>query len=655
MPQDVNDMGATARQLTDAARDTPPIGVTGDADRSILADKGKALVVEVMDRIELAQDKQERVAVLNELMSADHIPALHMFYWSRKVEWRAQFNRLAPFQMVTMGRELEKLVRDHKPTDSTAQGLQKLTGIKKLTTPPGYVVDERGVWMVGDDSLVLVAASPVIVSAIAREPGSSVVRLQLSWKMEGKWARKSVDRYHAMDGRSLTRLASDGFPVHSGNCGELVKYLAAFESHNAANMPRISVTTHMGWTGDDFMWGTECLTGDMRITGDDGLMQRAKGYHSGGTWEEWQAACSALLCPSPLAMLGVYVAACAPLLHLMDAPGFVFDLSGETSHGKSTVMGAWSSVWGDPSRVVGSWASSSTVGPTITAWFLHSLPVMLDDTKRGREDVIGRMMYDIPAGQEQMKGSADGGLRELKRWHTLLISNGEAPITSFTQDGGAHARCLCVQGAPIHSGEQARGIDKAFSEHFGHLGPRVLLKALEDPSGLRERYRKYRDHYAATASSNVEGRMSAYVAAIRVAADLCSIAGCPHPQVDPIEFARTAMMDGAASSDKPREAMEALMSWAVTHRGQLWGFGVEAREPHMGWAGIWKDGEIGVTSAALDRIMAESGFRTADIVKGWVSRGWLEPGKSQRRIAGKRARLHLIPSSVVSEFTDIED
>lgn len=654
MSQDVNDMRLDAETIEDAARNTPPIGVRDDAARARLADAGRAILSDCIDTMEIAQDKAARIDLFRGLFTAGAIAKLRAFMWADKIGFRSQMMRLKALSMVTDGRDLEKLIRDSAPKDAEPKDLRRLTGDAKipLQAPPNYVVDERGVWERHEDSLTQVATAPVIIRAIAHEPGSSMVRLQLAWKVAGKWTRKSVDRYHAMDARSLTRLASAGCPVHSGNATDLVKYLAAFEAHNIGKLPTIQVSTHMGWTGDDFMWGSTCLTGDMRLTAEDGLLQRAKGYHAGGTWEEWCGAIKSLVCPSPLAMLGVYAAACAPLLSIIGAPGFCLDQSGETSHGKSTIMRIAASVWGEPESVTGSWASSSTVGPTITAWFLQSMPVLLDDTKRGKPEVIASLMYDIPAGQERIKGSADGGLRELKRWHTVLMSNGEAPITSFTNDAGAHARCLCIQGAPIQSGEQAKGIDRAFRDHYGHLGPKVVAYAAENRERLTERYRAYRDQYDEAASTNVEGRMSAYLAALRVAADVCTMVGVPHPVLDPIEAAREAMIDGAKSADKPREAMAAALTWAVANRKRFYGRTCMV-EPTMGWCGVWTE-SVGFTESSLRHIMADSNYRLDDVLKGWQSRGWIDSPdrrtKKRVRMGDNRVRVYMITQSCFDEF-----
>lgn len=654
MSQDVNDMRLDAETIADAAKNSAPIGVHDDAARARLADAGRVALTECIDTMEIAQDKAARIDLFRGLFNGGTIAMLRAFMWADKIGFRSQMMRLKPLNMVTDGKDLEKLIRESSPKDAEPKDLRRLTGEPKvpLQAPPNYVVDERGVFERHEDHMTLIAAAPVIIRAIAHEPDSPVVRLQLAWKVAGKWTRKSVDRYHAMDARSLTRLASAGCPVHSGNATDLVKYLAAFEAHNIGKLPTIQVSTHMGWTGDDFMWGSTCLTGDMRLTAEDGLLQRAKGYRSGGTWEEWCKAVEALVCPSPLAMLGIYASACAPLLSIIGAPGFCLDQSGETSHGKSTVMRVAASVWGEPDSVTGSWASSSTVGPTITAWFLQSMPVLLDDTKRGKPEVIGSLMYDIPAGQERIKGSADGGLRELKRWHTVLISNGEAPITSFTNDAGAHARCLCIQGAPIQSGEQAKGIDRAFRDHYGHLGPKVVRYASENRERLTERYRGYRDHYDESATSNVEGRMSAYLAALRIAADVCTIVGVPHPVKDPIEEARKAMLDGAKSADKPHDAMQAALTWAVANRKRFYGRTCMV-EPVMGWCGVWTD-SVGFTEQALRRIMDDCGYRLDDVLKGWQSRGWLDTPNDRMRkrvtMGDNRVRVFMVSLSCFESF-----
>jgi hypothetical protein len=42
----------------------------------------------------------------------------------------------------------------------------------------------------------------------------------------------------------------------------------------------------------------------------------------------------------------------------------------------------------------------------------------------------------------------------------VLISSGETPVTSFTEDGGTRARALCVWGAPFGPSSDATSIDR---------------------------------------------------------------------------------------------------------------------------------------------------------------------------------------------------
>lgn len=624
-----------------------------DTDQMI--EQGRALVEDIIDRCLAAQVP---AAVLREMLDPANVQPIRAAIYADRTWRTSQFMRLQEVRLKTAGEQILKELRliQGGPTTQT-DDLRALTGVPDTFAPGGYHVDERGVWVVAED-MVRIAARPIVISGIARDIEETGVRLDLRWRDDQGWTRRTVERGAVMDSRSLVKLAHEGAPVHSGNSGALVEYLAAFEAANLHRLPKRTITQHMGWTGDAFLWGDCDLTGSgVSLEGEPAMLARARAYCEGGTWDGWCEATRRLVCPSPSVMLAVYASAAAPLLRIIGADGFVVDWSGETSQGKTTALRAAASVWGVPARdtgIIGSWSAPSTVGATVRAWFSQSMPVLLDDTKEGRDDVVAALLYMIPAGREGDKGTADGGLRRAKTWRTVLLSTGESPITSRSQDGGARARTLCIEGSPVRSGEQAIQIAEAMSEHHGHLGPRVVRYAIEHADDLRAAYSMHRDAYRAAAETAVQGRAAAYVAALRVAAEVCTAVGCPVPYEDPIELAIQAAADAGVSADRPREAMVALLSWCAAHQRDF--YGQVQIQPHSGWAGVWQAGTspIGMSEADISRVLSQSGYRFPDVAEAWRSRGWLDCAKGRSR---KRMRmgdaypwLVAVSADVVSSF-----
>ena len=141
------------------------------------------------------------------------------------------------------------------------------------------------------------------------------------------------------------------------------------------------------------------------------------------------------------------------LFTILGCANFIVDWCSPTSTGKTTVLRLGGSCWGipderSPSSVLLTW-DSTRVFINRASSLLHSLPLILDDTKRCKyPNDISKTLYDVASGRDRGRGSTKG-LRRSGSWHTVLLSSGEAPATSFTQDGGTRARVLTLWGPPF--------------------------------------------------------------------------------------------------------------------------------------------------------------------------------------------------------------
>jgi putative DNA primase/helicase len=530
-------------------------------------------------------------------------------------------------------------------------------GPPSLKVPSGFDLGWSGVFR-DTDPPERISHGALLLLSSRQDVSTGRILVEVAWKRRGAWERHVVPRQTISDTRGIASLADRGAPVNSSNARGVIEYLAALEACNASTLPEVQTCSHMGWQPGlrTFVAGAEVVGEPLELEAVGGLEALAEGYRPGGTWEGWCTAVRDHVARFPRAMLGIYASACTPLLAVLDQPGFVVDWSGETSLGKTTTLRCAASVWGVPDDrgdgVIMSWASSSMVGPMTLAWFLQSLPVILDDTKRGRPQTIGALLYDIPAGQERLKGTAEGGLRQIRRWRSCLLSTGEAPITSFSEAGGTRARVIALRGAPLDSREAAEAITGALLDHYGHLGPRLVEALVRAPSEaierLRTRFRELREHYAAEASSPVAGRLASYVAVLHLAAEVVHRLGVPPPQeCDPIGVAWAAARTGA-EDDPPREALRALHAWATASASRFDDGGPRKRdaEPHGGWLGQWTSGHLAFFPHALEAQLDAWGYDRAGVIDAWQRRGWLQGAANRRKRkvtlgSGRRVRMYV--------------
>ncbi len=600
--------------------------------------------------VDIAQDSAERVRLVIGLLDPATRPAVAAAL--RTDEARAILIRLRAIRGLAgpVDGVLAMLTATGGGDDDPS--LDELTaplGVTGLRAPPGFTVGAGGVFADG----ARIAEAPLVIVAAARDVHTGAARLELAWRHGRRWVREWVDRGEAMDARRVVRLADQGAPANSDNARDVVRYLAAFEAANVAALPATATTCRLGWHGAAFVL-PDCTHGgaDPITVAASGMETMIEGYRVGGTWEGWKAAIAPAL-DRPSALLGIIAAAATPLLHILGQPGFVIDWSGETSQGKTTSLLLAASVWGLASDrdggLVLSWASSSAVGPMAVAALFCHLPVILDDTKRARPEVVGSVLYDIPAGRDRLKGTVTGGLQAIRQWRTILLSSGEAPITSFAPDGaGAHARAIVLRGSPMATREDANAVKANLMVHFGHLGRRLAARLVAaDHDALRVRFDALLTARASSAGNTaVQGRMAAYVAILELTLEQLQAVGLPEPECDPIGAAWAAVLDGSREADRAAEALAKLQAWAAANQPRFWGrHEVDARTnvavvPPGGFVGRWDRPAaggslslVGFNREILERLLLDWRCDVHGVIEAWRQRGWLVGDRKGAEVA----------------------
>lgn len=412
---------------------------------------------------------------------------------------------------------------------------------------------------------------------------------------------------------------------------------------------------------------------------DTGDAQLADGYHEEGSYEGWLKAI-ALLPAYPRAQLLLYAAFAAPLIEVVGAPNFIVDTSYTTSSGKTTALKVAASVWGKPDTAGGGvmWTWEATpVWIERVATVINGHPLILDDTKLARRPTdVARILYMFASGAGRGRGSKSG-VDVTRHFRSIMISSGEAPITSFTQDGGTRARTLSLWGSPFEGPGSARAVAELNQElprHYGHAGSRYITHILPGDGRweeIQKLYKESHDKYLAWAAGHpVAGRLAAYCAVIDTAAILVHEAlDMPWDYADPIVPLWSDLVSRAAEADRAEVALQIVIGWGNAHQQEFYGRHREDHDgnplqPHAGWAGRWDAGEgweyIAFFPGRLRAILSDEGFAVADVeatLRLWEEREWLRrdkgrDGKTRHpriRVAGNAERLITIRRDALGE------
>ncbi|MGA2619866.1 MAG: DUF927 domain-containing protein [Thermoguttaceae bacterium] len=419
---------------------------------------------------------------------------------------------------------------------------------ENTVVPRGWTLTAAGIAKGAAEEIVV--PGPMLITRRFTDMDGAAEYLGVAWPRDGHWHQEVVPRAAIASSRTVIELAAYGAPVTSNNASLVVQYLADFEAYNLETLPRSQVARQLGWQGrdgrDGFLWGATLLYGgeatqptitDMAPAGvaapqiifrgaDEGDDQLADGFREAGTWEGWSAAVRPIGA-FPRVLLGVYAALTPPVLEVLGSENFIVSYAGATSQGKTISLRIAASGWGCPDEratcaAIGTWDATRV-------WFgrapavMNHLPLVVDDTKRANDrSLIAQMIYDVASGRGRARGSKEGLARN-EAFRTVMLTSGEAQITSFSQEGGTRARVLELWGSPFGRADAATAqivnrVNDGVLDDYGHIGPRFvrfLIANRQCWSEWREQYRLLRQQFAERAGTNsVAARMAAHLAAI---------------------------------------------------------------------------------------------------------------------------------------------
>ncbi len=541
-----------------------------------------------------------------------------------------------------------------------------------------------------------ICSVPLLILERHHDIGSGYERIKLAWFRDGSWKDTAVDRKTIADPRDFITLANLGLPITAMETQDNIKYLAEYEQENLVNIPLIKATAKLGWQpgGKQFMLGRETIQAAtvgqevplevIHFRGQDkGDEQIADGFHVEGDYGAWARAINGLYAFSRL-MFMFFCSMATPFLEVFKVSNFVVDLAGETSKGKTISLRVAASAWGNPDErtqnsALYTW-DQTQVWLERTAGLLNGIPLILDDTKRAKnEEVIGDIIYIHTSGKGRGRGSLQG-TREIGSWRSVLLSSGEQSAVDYSKKhGGTRARAISIWGAPfgdIVDGEFVKGLNAVVLQNYGHAGQRVvqfILDHREDWPVWREAYRELSSFYSQKAGSNtVADRLSDVFALLGVVVPLIHAAlpelvpSRPIPEI--LEDIWGSVIGGAAEADRAKVALSRLWDWAVENQSKFWGrhktdSQSQPMEPHSGWAGRWDRGKdwkyVAFTRRTMEDLISSFGFDWSGTLETWKrDRGWLEldkQGRNQRQtqISGALVYCYRIPRNVIQDVLEL--
>jgi len=229
-------------------------------------------------------------------------------------------------------------------------------------------------------------------------------------------------------------------------------------------------------------------------------------YHTSGTLEKWIDAISFYKDADPGYRVFFYAGFGAPLFHMTTHKGVLIAASGETGRGKTTLLEAVASIYGDGSDML---VAGGKHGSTVNALFeiigkLNSLPMFWDDTTERDPEEMREFMLHISTGKgkERMYGNKHD--KRVVSWETMVLSSANTDdvhrVMATGKDSDPHL--MRFVSVPFDSADRstdakvrADRMKRLLRENFGHAGPIFLRYIVENYERVAEAVRKVQEKF----------------------------------------------------------------------------------------------------------------------------------------------------------------
>lgn len=322
-------------------------------------------------------------------------------------------------------------------------------------------------------------------------------KLKIAYRKGGIWRHVIADR-ETLSSNKIISLSNCGIAVNSENCRYLIRYLHDIENCNYDRIPEAKSIGRLGWIDEH---GFSPYDEELLFDGEINYKKIFNSVHEKGSFDKWKEV--AKKCRQNLYARLVLSASFASVLvqPLGCLPFFVHMWGSKSSTGKTVALMLATSVWADPKKgAYWSTFDSTGVGQELTAGFLNSLPLILDELQLVKDKKnFDKTIYALSEGVGRTRGAKGGGLQAVPTWSNTIITSGEMALTSFSSGAGALNRIIelnCNEKIV----ENGPSVVSEIKKNYGFAG-RDFVKWLEDEDNLQtaiKTFELYQQEFADT-------------------------------------------------------------------------------------------------------------------------------------------------------------
>lgn len=387
-----------------------------------------------------------------------------------------------------------------------------------------YICDEYGVSMTDKYGYEqTICRHPIMPIERLVNIDSGEERLKLAYKKGRTWRSIIVEKSVIASSSSILQLAASGIMVNSENAKALSTYILEMEQLNYDLIPEQKSVGRLGWVGTH---GFSPFVDDLVFDGETNFKHIFNAVKPEGSRNAWLYAMQDLRKEKSPGRLFLAASFASAILEPCGLLPFFLHAWGGTETGKTVGLMIAASVWACPK--LGDFVStfnSTLVGQEMTATFLNSLPMCIDElqiqSSSGVRD-FDRIIYQLTEGVGRTRGAKTGGLQKMNTWRNCIITNGEHPISNANSCGGAVNRVIEFEcDEKVYS--DLVGICAVIQSNYGFAGREFVEYlqtegAFDRVNALQKEY--YRELLKSDSTDKQAASASAILAADHIATEL---------------------------------------------------------------------------------------------------------------------------------------
>ena len=380
-----------------------------------------------------------------------------------------------------------------------------------------YICDDLGVMIqdkYGFDNII--CRHPIMPVRRLVNVDSGEERLQIAYRKGRAWRTLIAEKSTIASSNKILDLASNGVLVTSENAKALSKYLLEIEDLNYETLPEQKSVGRLGWVGQH---GFSPYVQDLAFDGENSFKHIFEAVKTDGFYSEWLNAMKKLRAEKGSGRLFLAASFASVILEPCGLLPFFLHAWGGTEVGKTVGLMIAASVWACPK--MGEYITtfnSTLVGQEMTATFLNSLPMCVDElqiqSSAGVKD-FDKIIYQLTEGVGRTRGAKTGGLQKINTWKNCIITNGEHPISNTNSGGGAVNRIVefeCTQKVYSDLPE----ISAIIQSNYGFAG-KIFVEWLQEKGNFDIVFNLQKDYYRKLLTMDSTEKQAASASAILAA------------------------------------------------------------------------------------------------------------------------------------------